>query len=191
MKKGGGAQKGSAFEREICKKLSLWWTDGERDDVFWRTAGSGGRGTNRAKKGKTTAGAHGDLTFTDPIGKPLLDVCCFEIKRGYKPDALDLVDKARGGKQPVLMDFYEQATLSAKNAIGKYGVVIFKRDQKLAVIMFCQSMFRSIAMYNGVPNVPMLIFDQWYTKDKLVFMTFYDFLDWATPHAIKEMGGKF
>ena len=37
------AYKGSEFEREMCKCLSLWWTDSKRDDVFWRSAQSGGR----------------------------------------------------------------------------------------------------------------------------------------------------
>lgn len=39
--------KGSAFERKICKALSLWVTDGRRQDVFWRSAMSGGRATVR------------------------------------------------------------------------------------------------------------------------------------------------
>lgn len=37
--------KGSAFEREVCKALSRWVTNGEREDVFWRSAMSGGRAT--------------------------------------------------------------------------------------------------------------------------------------------------
>ena len=37
MRSGGGKQKGSAFEREICKKLSLWFTENERDDIFFRS----------------------------------------------------------------------------------------------------------------------------------------------------------
>jgi len=41
--------KGSSFEREICTILSKWWTNNERDDVFWRTAGSGARATTRSK----------------------------------------------------------------------------------------------------------------------------------------------
>lgn len=38
-------KKGSTFERLICKELSLWVTDEERTDVFWRSAMSGGRAT--------------------------------------------------------------------------------------------------------------------------------------------------
>jgi hypothetical protein len=42
-----GKIKGGEFERAICKKLSRWVTDGEREDVFWRSAMSGGRATIR------------------------------------------------------------------------------------------------------------------------------------------------
>lgn len=72
--------KGGAFEREMAVAFSLWWTDGERDDVFWRTQGSGGRATNRAKQGKKTKFQYGDMTFTDPIGKPLIEYASFEFK---------------------------------------------------------------------------------------------------------------
>ena len=45
----GKSQKGGAWEREFSKYLSLWITEGERDDVFWRSSQSGGRATQRAK----------------------------------------------------------------------------------------------------------------------------------------------
>ena len=49
----GGARskaKGSAFERVVCAKLSLWISDGKHDDWLWRSAMSGGRGTRRELK---------------------------------------------------------------------------------------------------------------------------------------------
>lgn len=45
MKRGRGKQKGAAYERDVCKKLSLWITKGHRLDCFWRSAMSGGRAT--------------------------------------------------------------------------------------------------------------------------------------------------
>tara|TARA_R100001143_G_C3356875_1_gene132981 strand:- start:2750 stop:3286 length:537 start_codon:yes stop_codon:yes gene_type:complete len=45
MKKGGAYQKGVDFERQVCKRLSLWITKGTADDAFWRSAMSGGRAT--------------------------------------------------------------------------------------------------------------------------------------------------
>jgi hypothetical protein len=75
--------KGGTFENEICRKLSLWWTEGSRDDVFTRTAGSGGRFTVRKKAGKDTESQSGDITYNIPEGKPLLDCVSIECKTGY------------------------------------------------------------------------------------------------------------
>jgi len=80
MKPGGGKQKGSTFEREMCKKLSLWVSEGKHDDLFWRSAMSGGRATVRAKKGQTTASGHGDITAVTPGGNVLTDKYVIECK---------------------------------------------------------------------------------------------------------------
>lgn len=85
--------KGFSDEREVATDLSLWWTEYERDDVIWRTSGSGARATTRQKAGKTTAAGHGDLTFTDPIAKPLFDVLYIENKRGYSNTSMRLKPK--------------------------------------------------------------------------------------------------
>ena len=85
--------KGNNFERLLCKEFSMWWANGKRDDIFWRTQQSGGRATQRRKKGETTAGQYGDMTATDPIGLPLLEAFTFEFKRGYAKTTLhDLLD---------------------------------------------------------------------------------------------------
>lgn len=84
--------KGSGFEREMCKDLSLWWTDEDekRDDIFWRTAGSGARRTIRQKNSKLkTANSAGDMACLDPeFGKELIDFAVFEFKRGYSSKRL-------------------------------------------------------------------------------------------------------
>lgn len=75
--------KGSGFERELAKQLSLWWSHGDRDDLIWRTSQSGGRATQRAKRAVRTKYGYGDLTFTDPTAKPLFDLLVISAKRGY------------------------------------------------------------------------------------------------------------
>lgn len=75
--------KGSDYERELCKRLSLWWTNDRRDDIYWRTDGSGARATVRSKKKQKTANSYGDMSFLDPIGEPLINFALFEFKRGY------------------------------------------------------------------------------------------------------------
>src|SRR5262245_2386383 len=55
-KKYNRAAKGSKFERDLCRQLSLWWSDGKRDDVFWRASQSGGRAKFRGRRGLQTHG---------------------------------------------------------------------------------------------------------------------------------------
>lgn len=80
MKKGGGKSKGSEFERSICKKLSSWATNGERDDIFWRTSLSGGRATVNLKKGKINQQHVGDICAIDAIGYEFTDIFYTELK---------------------------------------------------------------------------------------------------------------
>lgn len=49
---GGAASKakGSRFERELCRDLSLWVSRAAHEDLFWRSAISGGRATNRVAR---------------------------------------------------------------------------------------------------------------------------------------------
>lgn len=78
--------KGGNFERAICVDLSRWISDGESDDVFWRTAGSGARSTTRRKKSESTKNSAGDIGLLDPdheLGKRFLDTFLVELKVGY------------------------------------------------------------------------------------------------------------
>jgi hypothetical protein len=75
--------KGGSFENEVCRELSLWFTNGERDDAFCRSDGSGSRFTKRIKKGKDTANQGGDISFCYPDGEQLIKIWCVECKTGY------------------------------------------------------------------------------------------------------------
>lgn len=81
MRKGGGKAKGSAFEREVCVRLSKWLTSGKQDDVFWRSAMSGGRATVAAKKGgKRLSNQVGDISCIDPVGSKFIEKFGVECK---------------------------------------------------------------------------------------------------------------
>ena len=131
----GGSKKGFPYEREIARKLSLWLTDSVRDDVLWRTEGSGGRATNRMKSGKRLPFSYGDLTVKDPTNQRAIDFISnvlIEIKRGYskagKNDVLDLIDKKKG--TPLLIQWWAKASEEASQAGRKYVWILFKRDRK-------------------------------------------------------------
>lgn len=124
--------KGSDFEREKCKELSLWWTSGKRDDVFWRSHSSGGRATQRGAK--RTAGQYGDITASDPCGQPLIDVLTIELKRGYSSLTIqDILD--RGPAQTAQQEwekFVCQAVGSHRMAGSFAWMVLARRDKRVA-----------------------------------------------------------
>jgi len=77
----GGSSKGSQFERDLCRTLSLHFSNGTADDWFWRTSGSGSRATNLSASGKDlTKYQVGDMAPIRPEGVPLCDVFSFEFK---------------------------------------------------------------------------------------------------------------
>lgn len=133
--------KGAAFEREICKKLSLWASKGERDDIFWRTAGSGARATQRRKHGKQTLGQEGDVCATDPLGKTLCDKFVISLKTGYCRkgyyDVLDLVDSRK--KKNLLLEWWHEIADVAEQ-IKKEPLLIVRREQRKPLLVTKQKL---------------------------------------------------
>lgn len=129
--------KGASFEREICKRLSLWWTYDHTDDVFWRSSQSGGRATMRARKGKRTAGSYGDITALDPIGEPLLRMFTIELKRGRSHgDPSDLLDCSGNLDKHPFIQAIRQAKAGAEAAGSESWLLIVKRDRRTACTFF-------------------------------------------------------
>lgn len=124
MRKGGGKAKGASFEREICKSLSLWVSKGTQEDVFWRSAMSGGRSTVAHARGKRLAAQAGDISCIHPIGAPFADKFFLECK-AYK--SLDFVGLLKGrGK---LVEFWAEAVFQA-DRYGKLPLLIAKQNQQ-------------------------------------------------------------
>ena len=129
------AQKGSSFEREICSRLSLWWTNGERDDVFWRTAGSGARATTRGKRGVRTHNQQGDVASVDPAGAPLTDMFVVEIKRGYSKSSIqDVLDRPDRGALSNLEIWINKVKDEASSSGRFWWLLITKRDRREPVV---------------------------------------------------------
>jgi hypothetical protein len=133
-KRKGDPKKGSAFERDFARKLSLWWSEGKADDWFWRLGGSGGRATNRAKSGRNTANGYGDIAAQCPEAQRLLNIATFELKRGFNRISLqDLFDKPKGPNQ--MRDFIEQAKRSASLAGTPFWILVLKRDLREELVV--------------------------------------------------------
>lgn len=124
MRAGGGKGKGSGFERLVCKHLSLWITQGQREDVFWRSAMSGGRGTVLAKKAKQGGNVAGDITATAKEGHLLTDPFFVECKFYAK---LDLLPFFLGQSKGALNKFWTTAHSQAAQH-GKHPLIICKQN---------------------------------------------------------------
>ena len=135
---GKGKNKGTNFERQICKQLSLWWTNGKSEDVFWRTASSGAMANIRSKKCKRAFGQYGDIQAINPIGQPLIDLCTIELKRGYsKSTFADLMEPStHTNSKPCQYEKFNQQVLADTERSGtKTWLLIVKRDRRKALIL--------------------------------------------------------
>jgi len=111
-------QKGASFERVICKALSLWITEGEKKDCFWRSAMSGGRAT--VAKGEVRQA--GDICAVALEGHALTDLYYFELKH-LKKIGLDGLIKGGGSLNRIWQIAIEQA-----ESYGKIPVLIIKQN---------------------------------------------------------------
>lgn len=179
----GGSKKGTPFERQIAKELSLWWSDGERDDIFWRTDGSGARATKRRSINIMTANSCGDLGFLDVIGKPFLDVFVVEIKRGYTADlsVLNILD-AKGKNTDVLLHWWRKLTAEARACGKPFGMIIFRRDHRSTCVCISYDCLNYLESTIGSwPIDDGLVLEITTSKESIVIVDYEVFFNWVIP----------
>lgn len=186
MKKGGGKRKGGQFERDVCRTLSLWWSDGVSDAIFYRTGGSGGRGTKRGRAGKATPNHCGDVGASDPVGGPLLKLAAIELKNGYNDQTLqDVLDSTKDKGE--WREWIAQAEESAKHA-GAYGwMIVVRRDKRRTVLAMSADVF--FGFHNACQRspdtlYPSLVLSREGVRQVLV-VRFEDFLKAYTPDDVR------
>lgn len=80
MKAGQGKAKGSEWERQVGKMLSMWLTYGARPDIFSRNVLSGGTFTLAQNKGQSSSHMPGDLMAAHPLAFDFLSQYLIECK---------------------------------------------------------------------------------------------------------------
>ncbi len=184
--------KGGSFEIEVASILSLWWSDGENDNIFYRSQSSGARATRRNKIGKETKFQHGDISPSDKEGEKLLSHWHIECKTGYggkekikdangnvvksiqyRWDILDLIDSSQ--KQTVFEMMWEQCCRDA-NLSSREPVLIFRRNQRKICVAITSDYLRNLVSFYGSPPCKRIRYD-W--EDFHIFMMpFKEFLVW-------------
>lgn len=189
MKAGGGSRKGSAFEREVCVQLSLWWTQGSRDDVFWRTAGSGARAKMRSKVGKKTLQHYSDIKADDSVGELLTRLCCFELKTGYGHwSPLDFVDAAHHPESSPMGGFLSRLCADTETSGRPFPILIFRRQGRKACICLPLRLYNAIARVFQYHNGSILFFHTgFFPVKRWVTMELETFLSHCTAEDIREV----
>lgn len=172
--------KGGNFELKIAKILSLWFSEGERDDLVCRTDSSGGRATVRSKKGKeTNIFLYGDLKHSDDLAMPMFKKWSIECKTGYakknkksitKWDILDLIDSTQ--KETVFEMMWNQCKNDAKLSKRK-PVLIFGRNLRSPCIAI------DIDYFNSLPYAHLIgvkIIDVSFNDDRVIVFNLSTFL---------------
>lgn len=151
-----GSKKGYVFERRIAVLLSLWSTNGKRDDIFWRATTSGARATMRMKKGKTTSGQHSDIAATDSLGIPFTETICTELKSGYAKSGPDEFINRRwqvaNKNKPKLLPmetFFWQVKEAQKGGGQPYWMLIISKDRRETVVYFPDKLMRDLRSPHG------------------------------------------
>ena len=121
--------KGGQFEREVCKNLSLWISEGKRDDIFWRSAMSGGRATIGAQKGINRKSQAGDISAVDQAGQKFIDNFYVECKF-YK----DLDFESFWFNSGRLWKFWEDAE-KCSNHNHKCPLLIAKQNRRPVLVL--------------------------------------------------------
>lgn len=133
MKPGGGKQKGAGFEREVCKKLSDWISGGERTDLFWRSAMSGGRATIGLRKGEKVGEQAGDISPIHQAGHALTGLFVLECKFYNDLQFQNLIFSRNGG----VAEFW--LTVAEIGAELKKRPLLIAKQNHYPTLMFLES----------------------------------------------------
>lgn len=182
------SDKGGSFERDQCRFLSLWFTNGERDDVFWRNRT---RRTHVSPDGKHQLG---DVMAVHSLGIPLVEVLNIELKTGYSVkkkkgvvpwDLLDIIDAnpklTKKDSVPTIIKFWKQAVTDA-DISKRIPMLIFHRDYHKSVVCIRNSFFTKLKNFLGDFEGNYLTLR--YDREWLLFFKKTEFFDWCTPEVM-------
>lgn len=181
--------KGPAWEREVCKKLSLWWSMGIADDCFWRTHNSGGRATQRHKKGRMTRGQYGDICATHPDAKPFTDVFTVELKRGYpRATIADLLDRKSTSAIQPYEKFIGKVAALAEIAGTQSWLLITRRDGREPLVTMSFEKAEELSLLKCYPSALVTAIIRPKPEDLDLFtMNFSHWLEKVHPNTIRGM----
>ena len=121
-----GKQKGSGFERDVSRLLSLWWSDGANKNIFWRSVSSGAKATQMKKLGELLNSQSGDIALLSPITCKFIDDFYLELKfyKEFELTSNIMLPKSKNK----LYRFWDDTIIQA-NTYSKAPLLIFKSNR--------------------------------------------------------------
>src|SRR5271166_559205 len=144
MKPGGGKIKGGNYERDICRKLSMWVSDDQHDNIFWRSASSGARATFQRKKGVENKDQAADISAISEEGFILTNFACIECK-AYKD--LGIANFVLGKKSKLLEFFLELETIA--KPLNKLAMLVAKQDYKPEMLLTREQIWEHVRQFDS------------------------------------------
>ena len=177
-KKNTSKSKGSGFERDVAKRLTLWISGQNKEYWFWRTPGSGSMNT----LGHSDVAA-GDIISIKPEGEWFLDKYSIEAKNGYPSSSFH--KHLKSVKNDEIRLFWEQCVNDANRA-DKLPMLIYKKKQNNALLGISELKGILKQKLQNTPSITMT----WADCDNLPICHFFDmeeFLNTITPEDIKGL----
>jgi hypothetical protein len=117
----GKSSKGSAFERELARILTVWVQGTVNPVLFWRVPASGGMLTRNLLIGEAFSG---DVIAVQPAGKWVTKIFSIEAKNGYPSASFD--KHLKENKSDEIKGFWTQAKRDA-DVVDKIPLLIYRK----------------------------------------------------------------
>jgi len=171
---------GNNYERIIARKLSLWLTYNQSDDVVWRDIGSGNKATIRKKQNKESIW-QGDIVPIDLQYKYFFDVFAIDTK-SYKEINWLFINN-NNNKSNVILQQWVKVVNDTTEKIPLMIVQI--RDRKTPETIFMPTYIKlNDVLYNH--NFMVYFFEQNPVYNCKIFIL-DDFLNHITPEEFVEL----
>lgn len=171
--------KGSTWERDVCKFLSVWLTGKEKPYQFWRAPMSGGLATIS----ELNSGLSGDIRALTPEAEFLTSIYSIECKNGYPKTSF--WQHLRGIKNFAIEQFWEQCVRDAFKANKKPMLIYRKKGNQPIVGITNEFKFFDLLYIQSIT----LTFNDKKALPRLVFYDMKEFFKIITPDIMKEEMG--
>jgi hypothetical protein len=166
-----GKSKGSQFERDISKTLSLWISNGSNANLLWRSQSSGGRATISAAKGVHLENQDGDISSTHEDSAEFSRHFVIECKF-YK--SLGLEQLVFRGTGPLQVFWFQ--VLRDSERTGKIPLLIAKQNNR-PIILLTTARLGKVAPSRSV----------YFSHSRVYLFDFTEFLSWNYESVIQHL----